>query len=204
MNPSVLEERPSYVSFESRAIEDREASIAQGHYVAKEEDYAIITPPGTRDRIERRVSDWMEQLEAQVRQERLPLAFYNSYKEAYKHWKAQGEVPVQGTYIKNVTIFSPSQIDTLLRANIKTVEDLAVCTEEAIARMGMGGRALKQTAINWLETSKDKGQIAGKITALELENKQLKDANEALGKQLKELSAEVQKLAPAKTGQTPL
>ena len=194
MNPTVLKESPAYVSFEKRAVEDRDASNLEGHYVTKDEDFALITPPGTKDRIERNVKEWFEQLEAQVRQERLPAEFVRSYKNAYAAWKESGEVPLEGTYVKNCPIFSPSQIDNLLRANIKTVEHLATANEEMIARMGMGGRELKRQAENWLSSAKNVGTVTAQLTALQVQNEELKTANESLLKQVKELATELEKL----------
>jgi predicted RecB family nuclease len=48
----------------------------------------------------------------------------------------------------------PAQIKTLLDINVRTVEELAAANEETLNRVGMGGRALKQKAIIWLESSK--------------------------------------------------
>ena len=50
--------KPPFVIFETRAVEDREQSIAEGHYVAKDVNYAIITPAGTKDRIEKVAEDF--------------------------------------------------------------------------------------------------------------------------------------------------
>ena len=50
------QDRPPFVNFEVRAEEDRTASIEQGHYVAVDVDYALITPAGSRDCVERKVS----------------------------------------------------------------------------------------------------------------------------------------------------
>ena len=46
--PEIMQARPPYVQFEMRAVEDRQASIDAGHYVAKDVAYAIITPAGSR------------------------------------------------------------------------------------------------------------------------------------------------------------
>lgn len=206
MNPTVLKERPAYVSFERRAVEDREASLRDGRYTTKDEDFVLITPPGTKDRIERNVQEWLKQLAEQVQQERLPAEFQRMYKNAYDTWKESGEAPLNGTYVKNCPIFSPSQIDNLLRANIKTVEDLANANEEMIARLGMGGRALKSQAETWLTSAKDVGAVASQLEALKIQNEELKVTNEALSAQVKELVGELTKFLPptGKATVTPL
>ena len=64
----VAEARPPYVTFEAVAVEDRAASIEAGYYKTRDVDFAFITPQGSKDRIERNVKDWFEQLEQQCQQ----------------------------------------------------------------------------------------------------------------------------------------
>ncbi len=190
----IQKERPAYVTFVKRAVEDRDATIASGMYTPKDVDFVIITPPGSKDRIERNAEEWFVQMREQVAQQRLPREFLSLYKEAYEEWKATGEVPVNGTYIKNVALFSPAQIEMLLQANLKTVEDLAVATEEAIARLGMGGRAMKKQAESYLASAKN-GAPAAQLTALQLENEELRKSNEALAKQVEQLAMQMKQFA---------
>ena len=46
------EERPAYVRFERRPMEDKAASIREGRYVAKDVDFALVTPPYSNDCVE--------------------------------------------------------------------------------------------------------------------------------------------------------
>jgi hypothetical protein len=200
---ALQKERPAYVSFEKRAMEDREATIATGMYTAKDVDFVIITPPGTKDQIERNAKEWLEQMEFQMRQDRLPREFYEAYRKAYEYWKESGEVPLNGTYVKTCPALSPSQIDSLLRANIKTMEDLAAASEEAVARLGMGGRSLKMLAENWLKSAKDTGASAGQITALQLKNQELEASNKELVEQVRLLAAQVEAFLQAGQGSKP-
>lgn len=70
--PAVAEARPPYVMFETRAVEDRAASLEKGHYVTRDVDYAIITPMGSKDRTERVIKEWFDQLQQQVAEGRFP------------------------------------------------------------------------------------------------------------------------------------
>jgi len=88
-----MDDRPPYVQFEMRAVEDRQASIEQGHYVATDVAYALVTPAGSKDRVERVVEEWFLQLEQQVREERFPPAWFKAYKEAFAAWKEGNESP---------------------------------------------------------------------------------------------------------------
>lgn len=171
-----LEDRPPYVMFEKRAEEDREASIKAGHFVARDVDYVIITPAGSKDRIERVVKDWLAKLEQDVREERFPAEWHQAYLRGYAHWRETQEIPLDGTDIRNWPVLSPAQVKTLQAMNIRTVEALASCTEEAIMRLGMGGRALKQQAMDYLQNAQGPGKITMELANLraELENSKVR------------------------------
>lgn len=192
------EAKPAYVDFEYRAVEDREASIAAGGYVAKNVAYALITPQGSRDKVEKIAEEWLAQMSVEAQQQRIPQAFAAHYKAIFKLWKEEGEVPITGTPIKTWPPCSPAQVATLLAVGVKTVEDLAICNEETIARLGMGGRALKQEAANWVEAKAGTGKVAAEITALQVENTNLKQRNESLEAQIKAIGEEVKTLSAAR------
>jgi len=193
-----LKERPPYVTFELRAVEDRAASIAEGHYVSKDVAYALITPSGSKDRIERIVEDWFDQLSASVQEERFPREWLKAYQGAYEDWKAGNAPLLVGTDVKNWPVLSPSQVKLLVDLGIRAVEDLAVANEETISRLGMGGRALKQKAVEWLSSAKDTGRQVEEITALQIANKELTERNEAMMQQLTELGQRLQLLEGGK------
>ena len=179
------QDRPPFVNFEVRAEEDRTASIEQGHYVAVDVDYALITPAGSRDCVERKVSEWFAYLEEQVKGGRFPSPWLDGFKHKYKHWKETQELPVEGTPIKTWNALSPAQCKMLLDLNIRTVEDLAAGNEELISRMGMGGRQLRERAATWLSTAKDVGrsseQLAAAVRRAEDAEARIKQLEEAVG-----------------------
>lgn len=197
MQPTMLKDRPPFVTFEVRAEEDRSASIEAGYYVARDIDYAIITPAGSKDRVEQKVGEWFAKLREQVQQERFPAEWLARYTENYKIWKSGQEVPLNGTSVKNWPMLSPAQRSTLLTLNVHTVEDLAVANEEVIARLGMGGRALRDKAQEWL-ASKDNGagkqaeQIVAQKVALE-NSENVRKEQEA---QILALKAQLEALTP--------
>ena len=179
------QDRPPFVNFEVRAEEDRTASIEQGHFVAVDVDYALITPAGSRDCVERKVSEWFTYQEEQVKGNRFPSAWLDGFKHKYKHWKETQELPVEGTPIKTWNALSPAQCKMLLDLNIRTVEDLAAGNEELISRMGMGGRQLRERAVTWLSTAKDVGrsseQLAAAVRRAEDAEARIKQLEEAVG-----------------------
>lgn len=194
-----MENRPPYVSFERRGEEDRDASNAAGHYVAKDVNYAIITPQGSKDRIERHADDWLEMLEAQANQDRFPREWLRQFRSMYEDWKAGNEPSLNGTDVRNWPVASPANIQMLIQARLRTVEDLAQANEEAIGRLGMGGRALKAKAQEWLASSNDVGKQAEALAALKVENADLKARNASLESRLSTLAGRLEALEKRST-----
>lgn len=184
----VAANRPPYVVFELRPVEDREASISAGHFVAKDVAYAIITPQGSKDRIDRVAGEWFAQLEQQTREERFPREWLIAFKAAFKDWSEGREPSLSGTDVRNWPAASPAQVAALLNARIRTVEDIATANEEALSRLGMGGRALKAKAIEWLTAAAGPGKFAETLAALKAENSDLQERNASLERQLQELA----------------
>ncbi len=182
-------ERPAYVRFERVALEDHAASLKAGHYVAKDVDMALITPPYTKDVFKVEVDQWMQTLDSDVRNERFPKEWADRYKEAYRAWQNGQEMPLHGTPIKGWGVISPAQQETLIRMNILTVEDLSLINQDGIGRIGMGALDLKTKASAWLAQLQDKGPLTQKMAAVEKENAILKSSVETLTRQVEELTA---------------
>lgn len=186
--------KPPYVRFETRSVEDRAATIAAGHYVGKDVIFALVAPAGTRDLIEREADAWLENIKEGIKQERIPPFWYDAYSKALDDFKNSRETPEFGTPIMDWPSLSPAQVRGLLDINIRTIEELADCSEEAVARIGMGGRALKQKAGAWLETANGPGKVAAEIEQLRVENQELKQRDEEREKALKALQTQVDAL----------
>jgi hypothetical protein len=193
------EDRPPYVVFEVKSEEDRAASIASGRYSVKDVDYAIITPIGSKDRIERRADEWLEQMREQSgggrsgEPARIPASWYSHFQGVFDHWKKGQEAPINGTAIKNWPAASPAQVKLLLNAHVTCVEDLAQANEEIITRIGMGGRDLKAKAQAWLAASADTGKVAEEINALRVQYEQAQAKNVELQMQVTQLAVQLEK-----------
>jgi len=195
MQPGILKDRPPYVAFEVRAEEDRNASIEAGYYKAKDVDYALITPAGSKDRVEQKVGEWFDKLQEQVMQERFPAEWLAKFQENYKLWKNGQEVPLTGTSVKNWPMLSPSQRTALLGLHVHTVEDLAAANEEVIVRLGMGGRSLRDKAREWLaSTGGEAGKQAEQLVALRVALEMSENAKKALEDKLKEMKKQLEAL----------
>ena len=178
------EERPAYVQFERRAIEDKPASIKEGRYIAKDVDYALITPAYSKDCMEQKVDQWLSNVERNLRDGRIPQTWADQWKESLKRWKEGQEMPLNGTPIKGWGVISPAQQATLIGINCRTVEDLAAINDEGIRRVGMGAIELRDKAKNWLASMNDHGAISVKMAAMEQENRILKASLETMAKQV--------------------
>lgn len=188
-------DRPAYVRFERVAVEDKAASLKAGHYVAKDVDFALITPPYSKDVFKIKVSQWKENMKLDVHNERLPVQWMEKYLEDYERWLTGQEIPLNGSPIKGWGVISPAQQKNLIEMNILTVEDLAGINDEGIRRIGMGGLDLKHKAKAWLSQLQDKGPLTQEIASVKAENQLLKTTVAALEERVKELAAlvEVQK-----------
>jgi len=166
-------DRPAYVRFERVAKENKALSLQEGKFVATDVDYALITPPYSKDVIRQKVASWFDNLEQDVRNDRIPEAMGELYRDAYRSWQNGQEIPPNGSPIRGWGVLSPAQQENLLRINILTVEDLAGVNDEGLRRVGMGAQELKQKAVAWLRTLHDRGPLTQ-------ENAALKSANDNL------------------------
>ena len=174
MDIRLMEERPPYVRFEYRAIEDRAESIKTGKYTTKNVAFALVTPSGTKDIVEREAESWLTNMENLSHQGAANPQWVTHFKHAFEQWKIGEEIPENGTPIKGWVVISPAEQTNIISAGVRTVEDLAAANEQALNNIGMGARSLKDKAIKWLESAKDTGKVVQEVTALRQENDDLK------------------------------
>jgi hypothetical protein len=180
-------ERQAYVRFKRVAVENKAESIKQGKFVAIDVDFALITPPYSKDVVELKVKTWFDNLEVDANAQRIPREWVQNYRAAYKAWLNGQEMPLSGTPIRGWGVLSPAQQENLIRQNILTVEDLAGVNDEGARRIGMGAIELKNKAIAWLRQLDDKGPLTQECAALKAENAALRIQVETLTRQVAEL-----------------
>lgn len=190
-------ERPSFVRFERRSVEDKKASESAGHYVAKDIDYALITAPYSKDVFHIKCDSWFKDLEQQISMQRIPREWVEQYKKQYGAWKNGQELPVSGTPVRGWGVISPAKQETLIAMHILTVEDLAEINDEGVKRIGMGAVELKTKAKAWLAQLNDKGPLTMHVARVERENEVLRSSVETLQKQVATLMEHVKADAPA-------
>jgi len=184
-------ERPAYVRFERVAVEDKRASLQAGRYVGKDVDFALVTPPYSKDIFKAKVVDWFQQLEKDMNDGRVPSEWVEAYRKQYQNWQNGQETPPNGTAIRGWGMISPAKTEALVRMNILTVEDLAGINDEGIKRIGMGGMELKNKARAWIAQVSDKGPLTQEVSALKEENDQLKRSIESLTKAVESLKSRI-------------
>lgn len=182
-------EMPAWVRFEMRGVEDREATIKNGHYTERDVEFALITPPYSKDCNEKEVTAWLSELADNLRQNRISQGWHDGYVAKYKAWKSGQEIPEDGIPIKGWTMISPAVQSNLLAINVRTVEALAKMNDEGMKRYGMGALDLKNRAIAWLKAAKNIAPVAQENAALKTEVEGLKEQV----KQVMEANAELKR-----------
>jgi hypothetical protein len=178
--------RPCIVMFETRPIEDREASEREGYYVAKDVVFAVVMAPGGQDTVEKIASEWVDEKTKKAD----PHA--ELYKRAYTAYLEGHEIPENGMFIKSWPPISPAMADQCIRANIRTVEDLATAPDDSLRRIGIGSVALQQKAETWLNTAMNVGTASEKIANLSVRVGDLEQENDRKDEIIEKLKMEVQ------------
>lgn len=160
-----------YVRFETEVITSKDED---GHNEFKNKIMAYITSAGSKDEVVKDADEWVLQL----RDKGMMRGPFDSAANEYEQWydrfskmlaayKEGKGTDHDGTPIRASLAFSPAELAQCESVKIFTLEALAVCSEEAISRMGMGGRVLKQKAAKILETY-DGSKLAEENVALKL------------------------------------
>lgn len=186
--------RPPYVRFKRVAVRDNAKSVEMGYEVTRDEDFACITPPGSRDCVEKVAAEWLREIEAKSRNgdQGWPFEFVQGFKMAYEQYLQQNEMPPMGTPVRGFPLLQPSEQQRCLSANILTVEDLATANEQALSRIGMGARAMSEKASTWLRSRDDgSAKVASENVNLRAENDRLKDQLAKAQESIRDLEREL-------------
>ncbi len=175
-----------YAEFRMKAEEDREATQKAGHTVMKNVEFVNLYPIGDQNMVaDKRVDDKIRKM----------------YQAEYDAWREGEEIPTKGTWLKNWTLLSlePAQVQNILTAGIRTVEDLAEAPEEALMAIGPGARGLKQRAGEWLLAAQSIGIPAVEIGKLADEVKELKEKLKKKTERVRDLQAVITDFKKDKT-----
>lgn len=195
------QDRPAYVRFETRTKLNKKKTEENesGTLVYDNVDFALITPPYSKDCVEIKVDQWFANQAVSVSSGRTPREWLDHWKRQYEAWKRNEEIPLDGTPIKEWSAITPAEVKMILAAEIRTVEDLAAANDEGMRRLGMGAQKLKQRATTWLKSAKDLGPITRENERLTQENASLKRAVERNEEKLNALAEQVALLRKGNT-----
>lgn len=185
-------ERAPHIRFERVVEEDRAASTRAGRFVGLDVDYAVVTPPYSKDNNKHRLPEYWSKLKQDVEGGRFKREWLEYYMEAYKSFQNGQELPLDGVPIKGWGVVSPAQQESMIRMNILTVEDLAAINDEGLKRLGMGALELKTKAKAWLQQLSDKGPLTQEIASVRKENDVLKGSISSMEAKIKQLTEMVQ------------
>lgn len=165
---------PPWVEFKTISVEDHAKTQETGAKAFKDVDMALIYPAGSKDCVEKVAVEWLEQIKRQAANGLYDEGWARDFALHYKRWKEGQEEILAGTPLVVLKGVGPSQIEQCKIARIHTVEALAQANEGQISLMGMGGRALKQQAMDYIQStsgSKEaieslKAQLAEKDAAI--------------------------------------
>lgn len=191
------EERPPFIEFETRAEEDRNASLEAGRKVYRDVHYVIVRIRGSQNTTEKPAEDWFTQCKQKVENGKMDPRWLDGFHYMYEQWKKGEEVAAEGTHIKNWPAITPAEAKNLQAAHVVTIEDAAAMNEETMKRVGIGARRIKQLAEDYLS---GESKVAMELDALRAENENLKSSLETLQEQLAEVQAEMrsQKRGPGR------
>lgn len=195
--------RPPFVSFEMRAVEDRNASIAAGHLILRDVPFICLVPHGSegRTRIEQQYDEWLSQIKGArgdvqaagagsdtpvMSAGRFPSSWVERIEKAFAAWKAGVTLEIEGTPLRNWPVITRSQLSNCEGIHLYSIEELAVAADEAVERLGMGGKALRQRARDWLKAMQnDSAPLAAELERLRSRVQDLEAERDELQAQLK-------------------
>ncbi|MEY2632285.1 MAG: hypothetical protein RIR00_939 [Pseudomonadota bacterium] len=180
IEPGVMAERPPYLTFHYEAVEDRNASIDEGRKVYKNVPFVTINLPGGKDAPVKNAEEWFEQIRHKAHTGSYPQAWVKHFESQYHAWQEGQEMPEHGTPVQMCLFFSAAEQQALIAANVRTLEDAAVMTEECLSLVGMGARQLKEKAQAAIRASTDAGKLAEENQALKVLVSDLQDRLKAL------------------------
>ena len=186
----IAQARPPFVEFKRVALPDPVNTEKLGRRMTKDVDFAFIMQPGSRDQVERVATDWLAMLKNKQLSgaaDAYPDEWVTAFHKKYEAWKEGHDAPLNGTSVREWPVLSPAEAENFIALRVMTIEDVAAMTEDAMSRVGMGSRALRDKAREWLAGKDAAGQLAE-------ENKTLKAALAELMERVKQLET-----APAET-----
>lgn len=158
------------VEFTLEPVENQQRSKKEGHRVYEDKEMISIRAPGSKDVIQRVVTD-------KDRRE---------YADKYDAFKKQQEAPSDGFPLREWPVLSRAEVLTLSALGMKTVEHVASVSDGNIKALGHQGFELRKKARDWLERTASNAPME----QLRTENEDLRNKLEVLSRAVSQLQRE--------------
>jgi len=189
LDTPVLHQRDMpYVAFKTETIEDKKRTQEDGVMRFKDQDYAVITPPGGKGNNIERIDSFFCKMEYDAKAGRVHPDWIRKWRSDYEFYRKGQEIPLDGTPIKGWKLITGAQQEELIRLHVLTVESLANLTDEGMRHVGKGALELKRKAQAWLEQNHGKEAGAVKLASVMRENDTLKETVANLTEKVEQLA----------------
>ena len=162
-----VESAATRVVFRLHGIEDTPASVAAKHLIVKDIEVCDISFAGNKSTVGTfpadEVADWFDDGETGYRRER---TYKEKYAAEYAAFKSGESHSMAGTPLEALNM-SDGKRKELRGANVWTVEALASLDGAALKSLGMGGRDLKNQAVDFLAKAADGGATSAILSEME-------------------------------------
>ena len=170
------------VVFKHHAVRNEAKTQENGRPIFDDVEVCEIRPPGSRNSyvfpstsISHTSGDGM------FGSEEVKVTYAERFSRQYRQFKEQQAQTISGTPLQHAPFLTEARRAELRALNVYTVEQLANLDGIELKNLGQGGRELKNTAMDYMETSREKGQNS----VMQFELDQLKARNQVLEEDLK-------------------
>jgi hypothetical protein len=187
--------RPPIVRFSRAAQFDAKQTEKNGRSTYIDVDMVKVTSPDGGVTLEKNVKQWFAEIEKKPEY----MQWTPYFKQMYRDWQEAHDVAsVEGTHLSNWPLLSPAQVENLLNAGVKTIEEASKMPDELAA--SLAAHYIRSKARYWLNAAEDIGAVSAKAASLEAENETLHADVLEKSKKIAELKAEVERLTQHFTG----
>ena len=144
--------RPSKITFERCPIENVNRSQEENRVVFDDVDFVTLHQQGSSNTTIHKVEEWWVKLQQQARNNMIPVQWVDEYKQAYEQWIGGKDPIVQGTHLSEWPKMTSAKAEMWNAVHVRTVEELAEANEQTMESFGMGARAMRTEAKEFLES----------------------------------------------------
>lgn len=165
-DPETNTKERTFARFSREAVKNNFKSEQEGKSVFEDKEFVTIVVPGNR---------------GAVAFEEVTADHKARWPKSYAAFKEGLEAPVNGMPIEMWPVLGPSQVLEFKAMNIRTVEDVAGLGDDGIARIGMGGRELRDKAQAWLASATGNAALSKAIADSEAKDAEIANLKGQVG-----------------------